>query len=160
PNALRLVRRSLGLVSRNLRGNPEANKLFLECLTSSRNPELNLRRMNEAGILGKLIPDFDRIVAMMQFSMYHHYTVDEHLWRRTGVLSATARGRGEKGRPLAHRLLPELKHRRSVLYVAILFHDIAKGRPGAREIAGARIARLRCPHMGLSKSETELVAWL
>src|SRR5690606_31957067 len=87
PNALRLVRRSLGLVGRQLRRSPEANRLFLDCLTSSRNPELNLRRMNEAGILGRLIPDFGRIVAMMQFSMYHHYTVDEHLLRCIGVLS-------------------------------------------------------------------------
>lgn len=160
PNALRLVRRSLGLVSRNLRGNPEANRLFLDCLTSSRNPELNLRRMNEAGILGKLIPDFGRIVALMQFSMYHHYTVDEHLLRCIGVLSEIEHGRGQKEHPLAHRLVPELKHRRNVLYVAILFHDIAKGRPEDHAVEGARIARRRCPHMGLGKDETELVAWL
>src|SRR5690606_26189162 len=127
PNALRLVRRSLGLVSRKLRGNAEANRLFLDCLTSSRNPELNLRRMNEAGILGKLIPDFGRIVAMMEFSMYHHYTVDEHLLRCIGVLSEIEHGDGQKIHPLTHRLMPELRHRRAVLYVALLFHDIAKG---------------------------------
>lgn len=160
PNALRLVRRSLGLVGRQLRGNAEANQLFLDCLTSSRNPELNLRRMNEAGILGKLIPDFGRIVAMMQFSMYHHYTVDEHLLRCIGVLSELEQGKGEEIHPLAHSLMPELKPLRRVLYVAVLFHDIAKGRPEAHEIAGARIARRRCPHMGLSPAETELVAWL
>src|SRR5690606_22752636 len=109
PNALRLVTRSLSLVSRNLRGNAEANTLFLDCLTSSRSPELNLRRMNEAGILGKLIPDFGRIVAMMQFSMYHHYTVDEHLLRCLGVLAEIEHGEAEAVHPLSHRLLPELR---------------------------------------------------
>lgn len=160
PNALKLVTRSSKLVSRSLRGNEEANRLFLECLTSSRNPELNLRRMNEAGLLGKLIPDFDRIVAMMQFSMYHHYTVDEHLLRCIGVLSEIEHGDGEKIHPLSHKLLPQLKKWRNVLYVAVLFHDIAKGLPEDHAIAGAKVARRRCPHMGLSKQETEVVAWL
>ncbi len=160
PNALRLVTRSSALVSRAVRGNAEANRLFLECMTSSRNPELNLRRMNESGLLGKLIPDFDRIVAMMEFSLYHHYTVDEHLLRCIGVLSEIEHGDGEKIHPLSHKLLPQLGEWRNVLYVAVLFHDIAKGLPEAHEIAGARVARRRCPHMGLSKQETEMVAWL
>src|SRR5690606_7406419 len=140
PNALRLVTRSLSLVSRNLRGNAEANTLFLDCLTSSRSPELNLRRMNEAGLLGRLIPDFNHIVAMMQFSMYHHYTVDEHLMRCLGVLSDIEHGREKEAHPLCHRLMPELRHRRTVLYLAVLFHDIGKGRPEPHEIVGARIA--------------------
>ncbi|MEZ5809890.1 MAG: [protein-PII] uridylyltransferase [Rhizobiaceae bacterium] len=160
PNALKLVTRSSRLVSRSLRGNEEANRLFLECLTSSRSPELNMRRMNESGLLGKLIPDFDRIVAMMQFSMYHHYTVDEHLLRCIGVLSEIDHGEGEKVHPLSHRLMPELRRWRTVLYVAVLFHDIAKGRPEDHAIAGARVARRRCPHMGLSPEDTETVAWL
>ncbi len=160
PNALKLVTRSAALVSRSLRGNEEANRLFLDCLTSARNPELNMRRMNEAGLLGKLIPDFDRIVAMMQFSMYHHYTVDEHLLRCIGVLAEIERGEGEANHPLAHNLLPKLKSWRKVLYVAVLFHDIAKGLPIAHEVAGAEVARRLCPHMGLSETETEMVAWL
>ena len=109
PDALKLLTRSLGLVDRALRRDAEANRLFLEVLTSDRNPELNLRRMNEAGLLGKLIPDFGRIVAMMQFSMYHHYTVDEHLLRCIGVLSEIERGDGEKVHPLSHTLLPGLR---------------------------------------------------
>ncbi|TIQ91772.1 hypothetical protein, partial [Mesorhizobium sp.] len=75
PDALKLLTRSLGLVGKALRRDEEANRLFLDILTSDRNAELNLRRMNEAGLLAKLIPDFGKIVAMMQFSMYHHYTV-------------------------------------------------------------------------------------
>ena len=104
PDAMQLVTRSLKLITRNLRKDAEANRLFLEILTSDRNPELNLRRMNEAGVLGRLIPEFGKIVAMMQFNMYHHYTVDEHLLRCIGILSEIERGEGAKNssaRPFA-----------------------------------------------------------
>jgi [protein-PII] uridylyltransferase len=160
PDALKLLTRSLSLIDKTLRRNKEANRLFLDILTSDRNPELNLRRMNEAGLLGKLIPDFGKIVAMMQFSMYHHYTVDEHLIRCIGVLSEIEHGDGEKSHPLSHKLLPGLGRYREALYVAVLLHDIAKGRPEDHSTAGAKIARRICPHMGLSQADTELIAWL
>ena len=160
PDALKLLTRSLGLVDKNLRRDAEANRLFLDLLTSDRNPDLNLRRMNEAGLLGKLIPDFGKIVAMMQFSMYHHYTVDEHLIRCVGVLHEIERGDGEKVHPLSHSLMPGLRKSREVLYVAVFLHDIAKGRPEDHSVVGARIARRICPHMGLSAADTETVAWL
>lgn len=160
PDALKLLTRSLSLVDKTLRRDPEANRLFIEVLTSDRNPELNLRRMNEAGLLGKLIPDFGKIVAMMQFSMYHHYTVDEHLLRCIGVLSEIEHGDGAKSHPLSHKLMPGLKRYREALYIAVLLHDIAKGRPEDHSEAGAKIARRICPHMGLSAADTELVAWL
>jgi len=160
PDALKLLTRSLGLVDRALRRDPEANRLFLDILTSDRNAELNLRRMNEAGLLGKLIPEFGKIVAMMQFSMYHHYTVDEHLIRCIGVLAEIERGDDARMHPLSHSLMPGLKKSRVALYVAVLLHDIAKGRPEDHSVAGARIARRICPHMGLSAADTETVAWL
>ena len=161
PDALKLLTRSLRLVDKTLRRDPEANRLFLDILTSDRNPELNLRRMNEAGLLGKLIPEFGRIVAMMQFSMYHHYTVDEHLLRCIGVLAEIEHGDGEKLHPLSHSLMPSLRGgQRELLYVAVLLHDIAKGRPEDHSEAGARIARRLCPHLGLSKADTDTVAWL
>ena len=160
PDALKLVTRSLRLIDRNLRRDAEANRLFLDVLTSDRNPELNLRRMNEAGVLGKLIPDFGKIVAMMQFNMYHHYTVDEHLLRCIGVLSELEHGDAEKVHPLAHAIVPGLRPHREVLYTALLLHDIAKGRPEDHSEAGARIARKLCPHMGFSTSETETISWL
>ncbi|MCO5073372.1 MAG: [protein-PII] uridylyltransferase [Rhizobiaceae bacterium] len=160
PDALKLLRRSLRLVDKTLRRNPEANRLFVDIMTSDRNPELNLRRMNEAGLLGKLIPEFGRIVAMMQFSMYHHYTVDEHLIRCIGILSEIERGEGAKSHPLAHSLMPSLRGQRELLYIAVLLHDIAKGRPEDHSVAGARIARRICPHLGLSKADTDTVAWL
>ncbi len=160
PDAMQLVTRSLKLIDRNLRRDEEANRLFIDVLASGRDPELNMRRMNEAGVLGKLIPDFNKIVAMMQFSMYHHYTVDEHLLRCIGVFSQIERGEAEKVHPLAHSLMPDLKHRRELLYATLLLHDIAKGRPEDHSIAGARIARRLCPHMGFSKEDTETIAWL
>jgi [protein-PII] uridylyltransferase len=160
PDALKLLTRSLHLIDRNLRRNEEANRLFLDLLTSDRDPELNMRRMNEAGVLGKLIPDFNKVVAMMQFSMYHHYTVDEHLIRCIGILAEIERGDAEKVHPLTHSIMPSLKLWRAVLYTALLFHDIAKGRPEDHSEAGARIARRLCPHMGFDAAETEMVSWL
>src|SRR5690606_22801017 len=160
PDALKLLTRSLHLIDKNVRRDKEANGLFMDILTSTRDPELNMRRMNEAGLLGKLIPDFNKIVAMMQFSMYHQYTVDEHLIRCVGVLAELDRGEGAKDHPLTHSILPTLKPWRKVLYTAALFHDIAKGRPEDHSIAGARIARRLCPHMGFDKAETNMIAWL
>ncbi|NGR07252.1 [protein-PII] uridylyltransferase [bacterium SGD-2] len=160
PDALKLLTRSLHLIDRNVRRDKEANEIFMEILTSPRDPELNMRRMNEAGLLGKLIPEFNKIVAMMQFSMYHQYTVDEHLIRTVGVLAEIERGECERELPLVHSLMPMLKPWRRVLYTAALFHDIAKGRPEDHSIAGARIARRLCPHMGFNQAETDMIAWL
>ena len=159
PDALKDIRKSLRLIDDRLRSNPEANEIFLDILTASVTPETLLRMMNEAGVLGRFIPEFGKIVAMMQFSMYHHYTVDEHLIRSVGVLSQLERGTLTGDHPLSVSLFPTLKSRR-VLYVATLLHDIAKGRQEDHSVAGERIARDLCPRLGLSEAETDTVAWL
>ena len=159
PDAKRLASRSLRLVNPSLRGDPEANRLFLDILTSRNAPEEALREMNEAGVLGRFIPDFGRIVAMMQFNMYHHFTVDEHLLRTIGVLADIESGRSQETYPLVSRLVHTI-HNRTALYVAILLHDIAKGRPEDHSIAGAAIAEKLCPRFGLNQAETETVCWL
>ncbi len=159
PDALKAVRKSLGLLKRPVCDDSEANAIFLELLTASVEPETVLRMMNEAGVLGRFIPDFGRIVAMMQFNMYHHFTVDEHLIRAVGILAAIDQGRLTEDHPLSASLLPTIKSRRA-LYVAVLIHDIAKGRPEDHSIAGERIANRLCPRLGLSTAETETVAWL
>ena len=159
PDALRLVRASLRLIDRNFRRNPEANRIFLELLTESENPENALRKMNESGVLGRFIPAFGKVVSMMQFNMYHHFTVDEHLLRSIGVLAEIARGESAGEHPLATSIFPSVQHRRA-LFVAMLLHDIAKGRDEDHSLAGARIARLLCPRLGLSAAETDAVAWL
>ena len=159
PDASRLVTQSLRLVTAHLRNDPEANRIFIEILTARRSPEVVLRRMNESGLLGRFIPDFGRIVAMMQFNMYHHYTVDEHLIRSIGVLAEIDAGALEAEHPLANAIFPTIAHRRA-LYVALFLHDIAKGRPEDHSIAGARIARKLCPRLGLTEAQTETVVWL
>ncbi len=158
PDAIKLLRKSLGLI-RGILEDPEANAIFLELLSSGDNPDIILRMMNEAGVLGRFIPAFGRIVAMMQFNMYHHYTVDEHLIRAVGHLSAIERGKLSDDHPLVSALFPTITSRR-LLYVAVFLHDIAKGRKEDHSIAGERIALELCPRLGLTASETETVAWL
>jgi [protein-PII] uridylyltransferase len=159
PDAVRLLRRSLRLVDDRLRKDKEANRIFLGLLCSPKNAEATLRRMNEAGVLGRFIPDFGRIVSMMQFNMYHHFTVDEHLIRTIGVLSDIERGEAAEPHPLATHIIATIQHRRA-LYVAAFLHDMAKGRGEDHSIAGARIARSLGPRLGLSAAETETAAWL
>ena len=160
PDAMRAVTRSLRLIDGTLRENSEANRLFVEIVTSKNNPELTLRRMNEAGVLGRFVPEFGKIVAMMQFNMYHHYTVDEHLLRCIGALSGIEKGILANEHPLASQLLPSLKVERQLVYIAVFLHDIAKGQPEDHSISGAAIARAVCPRFGLTASDTETVAWL
>ncbi len=159
PDAMRMVTRSLNLITPQLRENPEANRLFMEILTSE-NAEIVLRRMNETGVLGQFIRAFGKIVAMMQFNMYHHYTVDEHLLRCVGILQDIERGGHEEfavATDLMRKIRPE---HRAVLYMTVFLHDIAKGRPEDHSIAGAKVARRLCPRFGFNAADTDLIAWL
>ncbi len=159
PDAKRLVTLSLRRIDARLRTSAEANRLFLDILTTKSVNELVLRRMHETGVLGRFIPEFGRIQAMMQFSSYHHYTVDEHTLRAVGVLAEIESGRLKEEHPVANEIFPTLQHRRA-LYVALFLHDIGKGRDEDHSIAGARIARELCPRLGLTVAETETVGWL
>jgi len=156
---LRLARRDSGLVDESVRQDPQANAWFLEVLSSPRDAEALLRQMSECGVFGRFIPDFGRVVAKMQFDMYHHFTVDEHTIRALGILSRIERGALSSDYPLASRTAHQIASRR-VLYVAMLLHDIAKGRARDHSIVGAEIAVRLCPRLGLSEGETETVAWL
>ncbi len=159
PDALYAVTRSLSLIKNDIRENEEANRLFLSILTSKNNPGETLLRMNEAGVLARFIPDFGKVVSMMQFNMYHHYTVDEHLIRTVEMLTRVEEGHDDESVPLSTKLFP-LVEDRTVLYVAALFHDVAKGRPEDHSVAGAKVARKLCPRLGLTAKQTEMVAWL
>ena len=160
PEALRMATRSLKLIDKKVRDNGEANRLFLEILAAPDTAEIVLRRMNEAGVLGAFVQAFGRIVAMMQFNMYHHYTVDEHLIRCFGTLNEIARGENPEV-SLASELIRTIQpQHRPVLCVALFLHDIAKGGVEDHSIAGARLARRFGPRLGLSAADTELVAWL
>jgi [protein-PII] uridylyltransferase len=159
PDATRHVTRALKFVDAKLRANAEANRLFLGILTSRNEPEIVLRLMNESGVLGRFIPEFGRIVALMQFNMYHHYTVDEHLLRSVGNLAELEAQRVTAELPLASEIMPSIANRRA-LYLALFLHDIAKGRVEDHSSAGVDVARALCPRLGLTEAETETVAWL
>ena len=159
PDALRLIKQNLNRITGRVRRDPEANADFLSLLTSRRAAEVNLRRMNEAGVFGRFVPDFGRVVAQMQFDMYHHYTVDEHTIRAIGLVTQIEAGTLKEDHPLATEIIHKLVSRR-VLYVAVLLHDVAKGRGGDHSVLGAGVAEKLCPRLGMTAAETEMVAWL
>ena len=159
PDAMRLIAANLQLIDDELRDSPEANRIFLDLLLKHGNPERALRMMNELGVLGAFIPEFGRIVAMMQFNVYHHYTVDEHIIQCVSTLAQIERGELVEELPLSSSILKEGVNRR-VIYVALLLHDIGKGRPEDHSIVGAQIARKIAPRLGLTAEEAETVEWL
>ncbi|MCV2877038.1 [protein-PII] uridylyltransferase [Rhodobacteraceae bacterium XHP0102] len=159
PDAMRMISANLHLIDTAMRRDPEANGIFLDLLLKQGNPERALRRMNELGVLGAFIPDFAAIVAMMQFNMYHSYTVDEHTIQVISTLAQIERGELVEELPIASGILKRGVNRK-VLYIACLLHDIGKGRKEDHSILGARIARTLCPRLGLKPDETETVEWL
>jgi len=159
PDAMRLVAASLHLIDQTLRDSPAANQIFLDLMLKHGNPERALRRMNELGVLAAFIPDFEPIVAMMQFNMYHHFTVDEHIIQCISNLSQIERGVLVEELPVASGILKAGVNRR-ILYVALLLHDIGKGRPEDHSIYGAQVARRLGPRLGLSPKECDTVEWL
>ncbi len=159
PETMRQANRDATLIDNAMREDPRANALFLDLLAGRNDPETALRWMNEAGVFGRFVPDFGKVNAQMQFNMYHHYTVDEHTIRAIGFLSQIEKGLLEGDHPRSTRLIHRVDSRR-VAYVAALLHDIAKGRGGDHSILGAEVAEELCPRFGLTRKETELVAWL
>lgn len=159
PSAMRLVTQNLDYIDDTLRSNAAANELFLEMLCDTENSEWLLRLMNETEVLGRFIPEFGRIVAMMQFNMYHHYTVDEHTIRTIGVLNQIERLEAKDAHPVATEILKGDLNRR-VIYTALLLHDVGKGDKRDHSEFGAEIAEKVCPRLGLTDAETEMVVWL
>ena len=159
PYILRKIYNNLHIIDDDFRQNPKYNQQFINILTSRQNSERIIRMMNESGFLGEFIPDFGRIVALMQFDMYHSYTVDEHTVFAINVLHNIELGNLADIAPIATVSIKEITLR-TELYVAMLLHDIAKGRGGDHSILGAEVARELCPRFGLSEEATETVAWL
>ncbi len=159
PDAMRLVRANLDLITEEMQRSPEANRIFLDTLLKHGNPERALRRMNELGVLSAFVPEFAPIVAMMQFNMYHSYTVDEHTIQVISHLAMIERDELEEQLPVCSSIIKRGVNRK-VLFVACLMHDIGKGREEDHSILGAKITRLVAPRLGLSKSEAETAEWL
>ncbi|WP_372604417.1 [protein-PII] uridylyltransferase [Actibacterium sp.] len=159
PNAMRAVTANLGRIDNALREDKEAQRIFFDLLLKHGNPERALRRMAELGVLQAFIPEFEPIIAMMQFNVYHHYTVDEHIIQCISVLAQIERGELRESLPVASKILKDGLNRK-VLYTALLLHDIGKGRPEDHSVLGAQIARKVTPRLGLKPEECETVEWL
>jgi [protein-PII] uridylyltransferase len=159
PDAFTAATRSLALISSRVRRDPAAARVFLDILARARKPRRILELMNEAGVLGRFLPEFGHIVAKMQFNMYHSYTVDEHTLRAVGVINDIAAGRFAEDHPLSTTVMPLIEDREA-LFLAMLLHDTGKGGVGGQEKAGARSARQACERLGLDRHRIDLVAWL
>ncbi len=159
PRAWQTVARNLRLIDDNLRNNDEANHVFMAMLLSPKGPEVTLRRMNETGVLGKFIPDFAHVVGQMQYDMYHVYTVDEHTIRALGILHSIEMGKHQDELPLATRVIQHIESR-PVLYLALLCHDIGKGRGGNHQMRGEKIVRALATRFGFDSLEADTAAWL
>lgn len=159
PKALRTISKNIDVIDHNFSFTPLNNSIFLEILTAQNNASTALRRMNEAGVLERFIPEFRKVIALMQFDRYHVFTVDEHTLRAIDTLHKIENGQLREETALASALIHTIKHRRA-LYVAILLHDICKGRGGDHSHLGAELALSLCPRLGLTDEETRLVSWL
>ncbi|MBB3174397.1 [protein-PII] uridylyltransferase [Endobacter medicaginis] len=147
-----------------LRGDAEASAIFLDLLAGTPgHPRTDgarwLSRLNETGLLSRLVQPWSRIVGQMQFDTYHVFTVDEHTIEAVRVLNMLERHEVEDTKAVVGDLVDDLQSRRA-LYVAVLLHDIAKGRGGDHSELGAEIAQDICPTLGMSAEETETVSWL
>ncbi|MCV3271419.1 [protein-PII] uridylyltransferase [Roseobacter sinensis] len=159
PDAMRLIKSNLHLIDDEVRTAPEAQRIFFDLLLKHGNPERALRRMNELGVLSAFVPEFEPIVAMMQFNMYHSYTVDEHIIQCIKTLAQIEKGELEEDLPVVSSILKDGVDRK-VLYTALLIHDIGKGRQEDHSILGAQMARKIAPRLGLNKADTDTVEWL
>lgn len=159
PDAFTAASRMIALIGPKVRRDPVAARVFLDILAHGRDPQRTLSMMNEADVLGRFVPEWGRIVAQMQFNMYHSYTVDEHTLRAVGIIAGIAAGRYADDHPLSTAVMPLIDDREA-LYLAMLLHDTGKGGAGGQEKAGARAARQACERLGQERKRIELVAWL
>lgn len=159
PHAMRLVSHNLHLIDDEVREDKEAIRIFLDLLLKHGNPERALRRMNELGVLSAFIPEFEPIVAMMQFNMYHSYTVDEHTIQVISNFAQIERHELEDELPISSEIINKGVNRKTLM-VAMLLHDIGKGRPQDHSVLGAKIARKVAPRLGMTQRECETVEWL
>ncbi|OIO67885.1 MAG: [protein-PII] uridylyltransferase [Zetaproteobacteria bacterium CG1_02_53_45] len=157
--ALRQVRADVLLIDDAFRANPLAHRLFLQILRGKRNVHWTLKEMNDTGVLGRFIPEFRDVVGLGQFNQYHAFTVDEHTIRAVGEARNFLHNDRTVRLPLAHDVSYKI-NRPELLYIALIFHDIAKGLPGNHSKVGAVMARDFCQRIGLDEDATDLVSWL
>ena len=158
-NLLRELQRVKKMVNRDFRDSSENKKLFLDILLQPNGVNHSLRRMNRYGILGQYIPAFGKIVGQMQHDLFHVYTVDEHILNVLANLRRFAKPELKHEFPLCSQLFSAFE-KPHLLYLAALFHDIAKGRGGDHSTLGTKDAKRFCKLHNLPKEDTNLVAWL
>jgi len=159
PATLRALWRSRSLIDAAFRANPAHRALFMALLRQPVGITHALRAMHRYGLLGRYIPAFGRIVGQMQHDLFHVYTVDEHILTVLRNIRRFTVPKFAHELPLASRLIAAFD-KPELLYLAALFHDIAKGRGGDHSELGANDARRFCRRHGLDKADSELVAWL
>jgi len=156
---IRLIRENCHLIDDKFRQSETARQLFMDILRQQRGVTHELRRMNRYGILAAYLPAFEQIVGRMQYDLFHAYTVDQHTLFVVRNLRRLSVAEFAHEHPLASGIFHHLP-RPELLYLAGLFHDIAKGRGGRHEELGAVDAKAFCLDHGLSEEDGELVAWL
>lgn len=154
-----LIKRNLYLIDEEFRQNPRNHRLFLNILRASKGVTHELRRMNLYGVLGLYIPAFGRIVGRMQYDLFHAYTVDEHTLFVVSNLRRFALTRFDHEYPHCSPLMQSFE-KPEIVYLAGLFHDIAKGRGGDHSELGAVDANAFCLEHGLGQYDARIVAWL
>ncbi|HJU22196.1 MAG TPA: [protein-PII] uridylyltransferase [Casimicrobiaceae bacterium] len=156
---LRALWRDRHRIDARFRRDPENRARFIAIFREPRGVTHELRRMNLYGILGAYLPAFGAIVGQMQHDLFHVYTVDEHILMVIRNLRRFTEAQHAHEYPLCSRLIADFE-RKEVLYLAALFHDIAKGRNGDHSALGARDAKRFCAQHGLAKEDADLVGWL
>lgn len=159
PHALRDITRNTHLLTPDVLEDERANACFLDILLSPYDPAKTLRKMADAGVLGRFIPAFGRIIGLMQFDQYHYFTVDEHSLRCIDMLRALERVDLIQEAPIASAIIPRITDR-TALFVAMFLHDLCKGRGGRHAQLGAELAITLGPRLGLSGGQTDLISWL
>lgn len=159
PKLLRQLQFAKKLVTKAFRESPDNKILFLSILSQPNGVNHSLRRMNRYGILGEYIPAFGKIIGQMQHDLFHVYTVDEHILNVLANLRRFAKPELKHEFPLCTQLFSSFE-KPHLLYLAAIFHDIAKGRGGDHSTLGAVDARKFCNLHSLPKQDTQLVSWL
>jgi len=156
---IRQIRKYKHLINDDVRKSPRARHLFIKLMTNSRGVTHELRRMNRYGILAAYLPAFNSIVGRMQYDLFHAYTVDQHTLFVIRNMRRLSLPDYCHEFPLASGVFQHISNP-GLLYIAGLFHDIAKGRHGDHSKLGAVDAKEFCENHNLSEENTKLVSWL
>ncbi len=158
-STIRLIREHCHLIDSDFRKNPTNRRLFMEILRQPNGVTQAFRRMNRYGVLAAYWPSFAKVVGRMQYDLFHTYTVDEHTLFVLRNVRRFALNKHSSELPFCSRLIKEIPNP-ELLYLAALFHDIAKGRGGDHSDLGADEAEIFCLEHGLSHFHACMVAWL